>query len=252
MKVTFLGTGTSTGIPMIGCDCAVCLSDDPRDNRTRCSVFIETENCRLVIDTGPDFRIQLLREGIDDMDAVLFTHSHKDHIAGFDDIRPINYLKKKRIDVYANELTIHRLKQEYPYIFEGNYPGIPLIDLHEIDEKPFEVFGDRIIPIPAMHGSMDVLGFRIGDFSYLTDANFISEEAIDLVKGSSVFVINGLQIKAHYSHFTLAEALGLIEQVDAGTSYLTHMSHRIGKHKDVEQDLPNNVHLSYDGLKLTI
>jgi len=252
MQVTFLGTGTSTGIPMIGCECDICTSDDPRNNRTRCSVFIEVNGIRIVIDTGPDFRLQMLREHFDDVDAVLFTHPHKDHMAGLDDIRPVNYLKKKRIDVYANKLTGDRLKKEYPYLFDGAYPGVPLINLVEIGVGAFEVNGIKVIPIPAKHGDMDVLGFRIGDFTYLTDANYISDESIDLIRGSRVFVINALRLKSHYSHFTLPEALEIIKKVGANTSYLTHLSHMMGLHAKVEKEMPENVLLSYDGLKVTL
>lgn len=252
MKITFLGTGTSTGIPMIACDCYVCTSDDPKDNRTRCSIYVETGDSRIVVDTGPDFRTQMLREGFDDVDAVLFTHPHKDHLAGLDDIRPINYLKAKSIDVYANDRTIRRIRQEYPYIFDGSYSGPPLIGIREIGTEPFRVGDTDIIPVAAKHGGDDVLGFRFHDFTYITDANYISDEELAKAKGSRAFVINALRREAHYSHFTLDEALEIIDKVGAQDSYLIHMSHFMGLHAEVEAELPAGVHLSYDGLKLEL
>ncbi len=252
MKIIFLGTGTSTGIPMIGCQCYVCQSSNAKDKRTRTSVYVETNEVKLVIDTGPDFRLQLLREGIDDIDAVLFTHAHKDHIAGLDDIRPINYIQQKEIDVYANEFTIERLKVEYSYIFEKNYPGIPLIQLNEINDQSFKIKSLNIEVIQAMHGKMPVLGFRINDFTYLTDVNFISDNELEKIKGSKLFVLDALHHRKHYSHFTLKEALEVVEKVSAERTYLIHMSHFMGKHEKVEKQLPENVFLSYDGLKLEL
>ncbi|MCB0502038.1 MAG: MBL fold metallo-hydrolase [Bacteroidetes bacterium] len=252
MKVVFLGTGTSTGIPIIGCHCAVCESKDPKDKRTRTSIYVEQEGTKLVVDTGPDFRAQMLREGIEDIDAVLFTHAHKDHIAGLDDVRPINYLQKKVIDVYANEFTTERLKAEYPYIFGSSYPGIPLINLNLIGTENFQVRSIHVIPLEGMHGKMPVLGFRFGSFSYITDVNFIAEKELEKIKGSKVFVIDALHHKHHYSHFTLEEALEVVKKVNADTTYLIHMSHFMGMHQEVEKDLPQNVHLSYDGLTLNI
>jgi phosphoribosyl 1,2-cyclic phosphate phosphodiesterase len=252
MTVTFLGTGTSTGIPLIGCNCEVCISDDLRDKRTRCSVFIEISGHRIIIDTGPDFRSQMLREGFDDLDAVLFTHHHKDHLAGLDDIRPINYLKRKSIDIYANRHTISRLYEEFPYIFDGSYAGPPLIHIVEIENENFHVGDVEIIPVHAMHGHDPVLGFRIADFTYLTDANSITKEEIGKIRGSKVFVINALRREQHYSHFSYDEAIEVIREVGAERSYMIHMSHFMGKHNDVEEGLPPGVFLSYDGLKIEL
>lgn len=252
MTVTFLGTGTSTGIPLIGCYCDVCTSDDPRDDRTRCSVYVEIAGHRIVIDTGPDFRSQMLREGFDDVDAVLYTHPHKDHLAGLDDIRPINYLKEKSVDIFANRRTIDRMHQEFPYIFDGSYAGPPLIHIVEIENENFYVGDVEVTPIEARHGGDDVLGFRIEDFTYLTDANYISEEELEKASGSKVFVINALRREKHYSHFSLDEALAIIRKVGAHRSYLIHMSHFMGRHADLEAELPEHIHLSYDGLRITV
>lgn len=252
MKITFLGTGTSTGIPLIGCDCDVCTSNDPKDNRLRTSAFIETEELKLVIDTGPDFRQQLLREGIDDIDAVLYTHPHKDHVSGLDDIRPINYLKQKVIDVYANQITLDRLKLEYQYIFDNNYPGVPQIKTHLIQASKISIKSLEIEVIQAMHGKMPVLGFKINDFVYLTDVNYISEEEISRIKGVKILVINAIHHKKHYSHFNLEEALEFINKVEPESAYLIHLSHKMGKHSDIEAKLPSNVYLSFDGLKLEL
>lgn len=252
MKVIFLGTGTSTGIPLIGCHCEVCESNDPKDNRTRSSIYVEQDGVKIVVDTGPDFRSQMLREGIDDIDAVIFTHAHKDHIAGLDDIRPINYLKKKVIEVYAGQFTTERLKAEYPYIFDNNYPGVPLIDLHLIENEKFKVKSLDVLPIAGMHGQMSVFGFRFGSFTYITDVNFISDEELDKIKGSEVFVINALHHRKHHSHFTLEEALSIAKKVRAKKTYFIHMSHFMGKHESVEASLPDNVFFSYDGLRINI
>lgn len=252
MKITFLGTGTSTGIPLIGCDCEVCTSKDPKDNRLRTSVFIETDDLKLVIDTGPDFRQQLLREGIDDIDAVLYTHPHKDHVSGLDDIRPINYLKQKVIDVYANQITLDRLKLEYQYIFDNNYPGVPQIKTHLIQEPKISINTLEIEVIEAMHGKMPVLGYKLGEFVYLTDVNYISEEEISRIKGAKILVVNAIHHKKHYSHFNLEEALDFINKVEPDSAYLIHLSHKMGKHSEIEAKLPPNVYVSFDGLKLEL
>lgn len=252
LDIIFLGTGTSTGVPVIACSCPVCSSDDARDQRTRTSVYIRHGAYALVIDTGPDFRAQILREGLDDLDAVLFTHAHKDHISGLDDIRPINYLRKKKIDVFATDITTERLKMEYPYIFEGDYPGVPLIQLYEIADHPFHAGPLKVVPIKAMHGKMDVLGFRIGDFTYLTDADSIEDGELAKIHGSKVFVINALRRFEHYSHFTLDEALEVIGKAGVEQAYLTHISHMMGLHAEVERELPAGVALAYDGLAIKV
>lgn len=248
-KVVFLGTGTSTGIPMIGCHCPVCTSEDPRDRRTRCSLYVEVNGVKIVIDTGPDFRQQMLREGLEDVDAVLFTHPHKDHMAGLDDIRPINYLRDKRIHVYAAPSMTPRLKQEYPYIFEGNYPGIPRIVLHEFTDAPFDVLGVEVMPVRAKHGEMEVFGFRMGDFTYLTDANSIPAASMERIRGSRHFVINAIHERPHYSHFNLKEALEVIRDIGPEHAWLTHLSHWMGRHAETASRLPVGVRIAFDGLQ---
>ena len=251
MKFTFLGTGTSQGIPVITCKCDVCLSSDPRDNRTRTSLLIASATTTVVIDTGPDFRHQMLREKSDDLDAVVFTHGHKDHVAGLDDIRPFNYLLHKTIDVYAEVEVQDTLKREFPYVFqEQKYYGVPQIELHTIQEQPFTVGDIDFIPIRVMHKDLPVLGFRVNDFSYITDANFITDTELQKLKGSKVMVLNALRREEHYSHFNLDQALAVIEKVKPDIAYLTHISHHLGKHAEVEKELPENVHLAYDGLRL--
>jgi len=252
MKLIFLGTGTSTGIPLIGCHCEVCISKDPKDNRTRTSVYIEADGVRLVIDTGPDFRQQLLREQIEDIDAIVYTHPHKDHISGLDEIRPINHLKHKVIDVFANQLTINRLKREYEYIFENNYPGVPQIALHLIEESQFQIGDLKIQTIHALHGKMPVLGFLIHESAYVTDINFMSEAEMEKIKGIGTLVINALHHQEHYSHFNLQQALDFIEKINPRRTFLIHMSHKMGLYAQVEATLPPNVFLSYDGLQLDI
>ena len=249
MKFTFLGTGTSQGVPMIGCKCAICTSTDFKDKRLRSSLMVESESHRVVIDSGPDFRQQMLREKVDSLDGIVFTHEHKDHIAGLDDVRAFNYLHKKPIDVYASLQVQEALRREFFYIFNGhNYPGIPKISLHTIDEQPFEAGGITFTPIPVMHMQLPVLGFRIGNFSYITDANYISDESKKLLANSEVLVLNALRVEKHVSHFNLEEAIELVNELKPKTTYLTHISHQLGKHEEVEKSLPQNIRLAYDGL----
>lgn len=249
MKITFLGTGTSQGVPVIGCDCEVCRSENKLDKRLRVSILIETEDKRMVIDSGPDFRYQMLRAKVTDLDAIIFTHEHKDHIAGLDDIRPFNYLRKKIIDVYATNRVQQALKREFSYIFSDKiYPGIPQINLHTIDNEPFYVGNNKIIPIEVMHYKLPVLGFRLGDFTYITDAKTIEDAEIEKIKGSKVAVLNALQKDSHISHFTLDEAVNMAQKIGAETTYLTHISHNMGLHAEVEKQLPANIRLAYDGL----
>ncbi|MHA4895201.1 MBL fold metallo-hydrolase [Pedobacter sp. PWIIR3] len=251
MKITFLGTGTSQGIPVITCQCAVCQSADKRNNRLRVSMLIETGDQTIVIDSGPDFRYQMLRAKVKDLDAILFTHEHKDHVAGLDDIRPFNYLLKKNIDIYATDRVQDALKKEFSYIFsETKYPGLPQIDLHTINDQPFHIGQTEIIPLPIMHYKLPILGFRIGDFTYITDAKTVSEETIVKVKGSKILVINALQREQHVSHFTLNEALAFAEKIGAEQTYFTHISHNLGLHGEVEKELPPHINLAYDGLTL--
>lgn len=251
MKITFLGTGTSQGIPVIGCGCAVCQSTDARDKRLRVSVLIETDDKTLVIDSGPDFRYQMLRAGVKDLDAILFTHEHKDHVAGLDDIRPFNYLLHKKIDIYASLRVQGALRREFSYIFEDTkYFGLPQINLHTVEETPFNIGDTTIIPIEVMHHKLPVIGYRMGNFTYITDAKTISDASLDKIKGSKHLVINALQKENHISHFTFQEAIDFAEKAGAETTYFTHMSHNLGLHAEIEKELPANIRLAFDGLQI--
>ncbi|MFT7029978.1 MAG: phosphoribosyl 1,2-cyclic phosphate phosphodiesterase [Marinoscillum sp.] len=253
MKVTFLGTGTSQGIPVIACECEVCNSIDYRDKRTRASIHIEVDGLSLVVDTGPDFRTQILRERIKSLDAVLFTHAHKDHTAGMDDVRSFNFKQKMDIPVYASKEVINQLKSEFAYVFaEEKYPGVPRINAIEIENTPFKINETEIRPVEVLHFKLPVFGFRIKDFTYITDANYISEQEKEKIKGSKVLVLNALQQKPHISHFTLEQALELAVEFGAEQTYFTHMSHHMGKHRDVENLLPDGVFFAYDGLQITL
>ena len=253
MKVTFLGTGTSQGVPVIGCDCEVCQSLDFRDKRLRSSLFVETEKVNLVIDTGPDFRQQMLREGVNQLDAVLFTHEHKDHTAGMDDIRSFNFKQRKDMPIFARAQVLNQLKREFAYVFAKNkYPGVPQVAIHEIENRPFEVTGLTVIPIEVMHYKLPVFGFRIHDFTYITDAKTIAPEEADKVRGSRVLVVNALQQAPHISHMTLDEAVNFAQEVDAEQTYFTHISHQLGKHKAVQATLPKGMSLAYDGQKIVL
>ncbi|MFC3559369.1 MBL fold metallo-hydrolase [Pedobacter jamesrossensis] len=254
MKVTFLGTGTSQGVPVIACNCEVCQSTDKHDNRLRTSILIDLGDKTIVIDSGPDFRYQLLREKVKDLDAVLFTHEHKDHIAGLDDIRPFNYLLHKVIDVYATERVQTALKREFYYIFaETKYHGLPQINLHTVKNgEDFKIGKNTIVPFEVMHHLLPITGYRIRDFTYITDAKTISDVSFEKIKGTRVLVINALQKESHISHFTLNEAIDFAEKVGAEITYLTHISHNLGLHEDVEMNLPSNIRLAYDGLKIEL
>lgn len=251
LKITFLGTGTSSGIPMIACNCAVCTSTDKKDNRLRASILLQSSTTTIVVDTTPDFRYQMLRQKIKKIDAVLFTHPHKDHIAGLDDIRAFNFFQQSSIDIYANTLTQEALKKEFSYIFaEKRYPGIPQIDLCTIDSHPFTIGDIAIIPILVWHLHMPVLGFRFGDFTYITDANKIDEGERKKITGSKIMVLNALRKENHLSHFSLPQAIETIQQLKVPEAYLIHLSHQMGKHQDIKKNLPAGIHLSYDGLEL--
>ncbi len=253
MKITFLGTGTSQGVPVITCTCDVCQSLDFRDKRLRTSVHAEVDGTSLVIDTGPDFRQQMLREQIRRLDAVLFTHEHKDHTAGLDDVRAFNFSQGTDIPLYARGQVIRQLRQEFSYAFaEDKYPGVPQIAAHEISNEAFDVCGVSIQPIEVLHYKLPVYGFRIGDFTYITDASIIPDEAMEQIRGSRVLVLNALQKQDHISHFTLSEAVEIARRIDADTTYFTHISHRMGRHEVIEKELPENIHLAYDGLTLTL
>jgi phosphoribosyl 1,2-cyclic phosphate phosphodiesterase len=253
LKVTFLGTGTSQGVPVIACDCEVCKSSDIKDNRLRSSILIQSEEKTIIVDTGPDFRQQMLRENVQKLDAVVLTHAHKDHIAGLDDIRAFNFKQKAAIDIYATEAVQEALKIEFHYIFsEYKYPGIPQVNLKTIHHQDFSIGDITFKPIEVMHFKLPVLGFRIKDFTYITDAKTISESEQDKIKGSKILVINALQREKHISHFTLNEAIEFAQKIDAEKTYFTHISHKLGKHIDVSKELPKGIELAYDGLVLEI
>jgi len=254
MKVTFLGTGTSQGVPIIGCQCAICLSTDTRDKRLRTSILIESETTTVVIDSGPDFRQQLLRADVRKLDGLVFTHSHKDHLAGMDDIRAFNYLQQKPVDIYASTFTQTIIRSEFPYIFSGNnYPGIPEINMHTISKNEIFQIGDIVIkPIEVIHYKMPVLGFRIHDFTYITDANFIDDTEIKKIEGSTCLVLNALRREPHISHFTLEEAIAVSQKIKPQQTYFTHISHQLGFHELLEEELPQGINLAYDMLSIEI
>ncbi len=240
-------------MPVIACDCQVCTSQDPCDKRLRVSVLVEENGRSLLIDSGPDFRYQMLRAGVKHLDAILFTHEHKDHIAGLDDVRAFNYRTQKAIDVYAHTRVQNALRREFAYVFSDfKYPGIPQINLHDITGERMTIAGVQITPIEVMHFLLPVFGFRIGDFTYITDAKTVSEESRELIRGSRVLVINALQREDHISHFTLAEALDFAAEMKAEKTYLTHISHRMGRHQVVSGQLPAGIELAYDGLQLEL
>jgi len=251
ITVLFLGTGTSQGVPVIACPCAVCASTDPLDKRLRCSVLVQVDGKNILIDSGPDFRQQMLRADITQLDAILFTHGHKDHTAGLDDVRAYNYVMQRPMDIYAEELVQKDLRREFSYIFaENKYPGVPELNMHTINETPFFIDHIKVTPIRAMHMNLPVLGFRIGSMAYLTDANYISESEKEKLHGLDCFVVNGLRQETHISHFSLNEALSLIGDLKPKRAYITHISHQMGLHRQVQAGLPKNVFLAYDGLKV--
>jgi phosphoribosyl 1,2-cyclic phosphate phosphodiesterase len=251
MKVTFLGTGTSQGVPIIACDCVVCSSLDKRDKRLRSSILVQYEDLNIVVDSGPDFREQMLQSGIKHLDGIVYTHAHRDHVSGLDDIRGFNFKMKKEIDLYCEKRVEAAIKHEFFYAFEEpKYPGVPEMKLHTIDINPFQIKGFNIIPIQVYHHKLPVLGFRFRDFVYITDANQIPSTEMDKIKGCEVLVLNALRRDFHISHFTLEEALQIVEQVKPKAAYFTHISHQLGIHEQVENELPNHVHLAYDGLQV--
>lgn len=260
MKVTVLGSGTSQGVPIVGCHCRACTSSDPKDKRLRVSLYIETDKkingkpLRILIDTSPDFRQQMLVNNITDIDAVLYTHYHVDHIMGLDDIRQINQLHKKYVELYANNETAYRIKQTFSYIFDENTykgGGIPLVNLHEIDLKPFDVMGQMIIPLEYKHGPTTVYGFRIGDLAYMTDCNFIPETVFEKLHGLKVLIIDALRYRKHETHFSVEEALEASKRINADKTYFTHMTHDI-VHEEAGSKLPPNIEFAYDGLSFEV
>ncbi len=253
MIVTFLGTGTSQGVPVIGCNCHICTSLDYRDKRLRTSIHIAVEDQSFVIDTGPDFRQQMLREKIKRLDAVIFTHAHRDHTAGLDDVRAYNFMQAMDMPVYGSAEVLAQLKVEYAYAFaDVKYPGIPRLLLNEINHNNFRVNQVNITPLPVMHMKLPVLGFRINNFSYITDANFIPDTTFDLLKGTEVLVLNALQVEPHISHFNLEQAIATVEQIKPAKTYFTHISHKLDLHSVIERKLPHNISLAYDGLQINV
>jgi phosphoribosyl 1,2-cyclic phosphate phosphodiesterase len=254
VKITILGSGTSQGVPVIACDCAVCHSSDALDKRLRSSILISDQTENFVIDTGPDFRQQMLNHSVKSLRAVIFTHEHKDHLAGLDDVRAFNYKEQRDMEVFCTEAVEIALRREFQYIFSNDrYPGIPSIQINRIENKAFELpNGLTLLPIEVLHYKMPVFGYRIGDFTYITDAKTISETEKQKVKGTKILVVNALHRSEHISHFNLDEALAFIAEIKPETAYLTHISHLFGKHQEIEKELPPNVFLAYDGLTLEI
>ena len=252
--VNFLGTGTSQGIPVIGCECEVCSSNNIRDNRLRTSIQIKNNDTSIVIDTGPDFRQQMLNLKIKHIDAIIYTHEHKDHVAGLDDIRAFNFIQKKPINIYCTNRVFKALQREYIYIFDDNfnYPGIPKVKKTIIDNNPFTINNLRIVPIEVKHYKLSVLGFRLNDFCYITDANYISDKEKEKMKGLEVLVINALRKEKHPSHFNLEEAISIVNELKPKKAFFTHLSHLMGKHAEISKTLPENIFLSYDGLSLSV
>lgn len=249
MRIRFLGTGTSTGVPEIGCRCAVCTSGDSRDQRLRTSVRITTGGKNILIDCGPDFRQQMLPLHFEPIDGLLLTHEHYDHVGGIDDLRP--FCKFNDIQIYAEQMVADALRQRIPYAFaEHKYPGVPIIELNEIDSRPFRVEGIEVIPVRLMHALLPIFGYRIANFAYLTDLKTIPEEEFPKLQGLDMLVMNALRIKEHISHQNLEQALENVRRIGAKRTYFVHMSHQIGLHKDVQAILPENVFLAYDGLEI--
>ncbi len=247
MFVRLLGTGTSQGIPIIGCHCPVCTSTDERDHRLRTSALVEVDGVNILIDAGPDLRQQLLRCGVTRLDALLLTHEHKDHTGGIDDVRPINFLMKTPLNIYGQPRVMKAVRNDYSYAFgPDQYPGVPQLVLNPLQPEPFEVKGVEVIPVKVRHMTLPIFGYRIRNFGYITDASFISETEKKKLMGVKVLVINALRREQHYSHFNLEQALAIIEEIKPERAYLTHVSHRLGKYVDVSQELPQNVFLGID------
>lgn len=254
MKITILGSGTSQGVPVIACNCSVCSSGNSKDVRLRSSIMFTVNDENYVVDSGPDFRQQMLRENVQSLRAVLYTHEHKDHIAGMDDVRAFNFKEKRDMEIFCSNSVEEALRREFYYVFGANtYPGIPKVNLNRINKDKFILpCGESITPIEVMHYKMPVLGFRVKDFTYITDAKTISEEEKQKVKGSKILIVNALRKEEHISHFNLNEALAFIKEINPEQAFLTHISHLFGKHEEIEQELPENVKVAYDGLTLEI
>lgn len=253
LTITFLGTGTSSGVPMIGCSCKVCVSTNTKDKRLRSSILVESDTTTIVVDTSTDFRYQMLRANVKKLDAVLFTHPHKDHIAGLDDIRAFNYFQQQPMEIYTNDLTQEALRKEFSYIFtDKKYPGIPELNLNNISDELFYVGNIPVIPIQVWHLNMPVLGFRFGKFTYITDANRIDVAEKEKISESIIIVLNALRKEKHIAHFTLDEAVEMVKEVGVPVAYFTHISHQLGLHEIINKDLPGNMQLAWDGLKINI
>ena len=252
MRLTFLGTGTSQGVPVIACRCRVCRSEDGRDTRLRTSALLTIDDRNILFDIGPDFRQQMLREKVEHIEAILITHAHRDHVAGLDDIRSFNYVQHRKMDVFLNQEARVAIERDYHYIFEPHqYPGLPEAELHTVT-GPFVAAGVEVMPIKAMHKDLPVLGYRIGELAYITDANYIAPEEMEKLQGVKVMVINALRKEKHFSHYCLPEALEVIEKIGPERAYLTHMSHEMGLHAETSAELPQGVELAYDGLSIEI
>ncbi len=254
MKITILGSGTSQGVPVIACNCSVCSSGNSKDVRLRSSIMFTVNDENYVVDSGPDFRQQMLRENVQSLRAVLYTHEHKDHISGMDDVRAFNFKEKRDMEIFCSNSVEEALRREFYYVFGANtYPGIPKVNLNRINKDKFILpCGESITPIEVMHYKMPVLGFRVKDFTYITDAKTISEEEKQKVKGSKILIVNSLRKEEHISHFNLNEALAFIKEINPEQAFLTHISHLFGKHEEIEQELPENVKVAYDGLTIEI
>lgn len=253
MKITVLGSGTSQGVPVIACQCKVCKSSDKHDKRLRSSVMIQKECTTVVIDTGPDFRQQMLRENVENLDAILITHTHKDHIAGLDDVRSFNYLSGKPMQVYASAYDQEEIKREFAYAFDKKpYPGVPKIELKELTEKDIIIGKLHIRPFRVMHHQLEVFGFRIDDFAYITDANYIPASSMEKLFGVKVLILDALRKEKHVSHFNLEEAIQLAKRLKVEQTYFTHLSHLMGLHHQVQKELPENMALAWDGLKINM
>ncbi len=238
---------------MIGCSCEVCTSADKKDKRLRSSILVQSADTNIVVDAGPDFRYQMLRTGIKRLDAVVFTHPHKDHVAGLDDVRGFNYFMRKPMEIYGNEMTLEVIIREFPYAFtEKKYPGAPNIHLNTISSQPFQINDLVVTPILVWHMQMPVLGYRFGNFTYITDANRIEESSRELIRGSEVLVLNALRKEKHISHFNLGEAIAEVKELNIPAAYFTHISHQLGKHAAVSSELPEGIRLAYDGLSLAL